>query len=257
MINRTTGLVAGVGRQGRQPGWRSSATDGPASWGTPQPPAPLAPTPKKKGGCLRVGLIILAVLVVLLVIGGIIGAISGGKDDKTASGTTTTAAPGTPTTAKGSASPPFTDAASEAGRSDQDANSGALFPGRVDAQSKDRESSVPGAVRMEGRTVVVTAAGFEQSISEFETNGYLKASVTIVNRDPTAQAYNIFDWRLQTPSGTVLSPTFTTGQALGSGDLVTGGVVAGDPTSRSVRRRATSSSSTSRIDSMPRVESGR
>ena len=184
--------------------------------------------PKKKGGCLRVGLIIVAVLVVLLVIGGIIGAISGGKDDKTASGTTTTAAPGTPTTAKGSASPPFTDAAAEAGRSDQEANSGALFPGRVDAQSKDRESSVPGAVRMEGRTVVVTAAGFEQSISEFETNGYLKASVTIVNRDPTAQAYNIFDWRLQTPSGTVLSPTFTSGQALGSGDLVTGGVVAGD-----------------------------
>jgi hypothetical protein len=57
------------------------------------------------------------------------------------------------------------------------------------------------------------------------------ADVTIANRDDRAQAYNLFDWKLQTPAGQVIDPTFNTDNGmLGSGDLVKGGSVTGTTT---------------------------
>ena len=73
----------------------------------------------------------------------------------------------------------------------------------------------------------MTNAGFEQSVSDFEKNGYVMADVTILNRDDRAQPYNTFDWKLQTPNGQVVDPTFSSADQLGSGDLVSGGNVAG------------------------------
>lgn len=55
----------------------------------------------------------------------------------------------------------------------------------------------------------------------------MSAEVTIENRDDKAQPYNTFDWKLQTPNGQVIDPSITSGQTLGSGDLVNGGKTSG------------------------------
>jgi len=102
-----------------------------------------------------------------------------------------------------------------------------LFPGRVDAQREDKERNIGEGVEISGYTAAVSALAFKQSVSEFEKDGYVLADVNVRNRDSKAQAYNLFDWKLQTASGQVLDPTFLTGEILGSGDLVTGGSVAG------------------------------
>lgn len=53
------------------------------------------------------------------------------------------------------------------------------------------------------------------------------ADVIVANRDDSAQPYNVFDWKLQTPNGQVIDPTFTSEKQLGSGDLVRGGSASG------------------------------
>lgn len=103
-----------------------------------------------------------------------------------------------------------------------------LFPGRVDAQKEDQERNIGEAARLSGYTGTVTAASFRQSLSDFEKDGYIELAVTIENRDTKAQSYNTFDWKLQTPGGQVIDPTFTSSdEAMKSGDLVQGGSVSG------------------------------
>ena len=106
-----------------------------------------------------------------------------------------------------------------------------LFAGRVDAQREDKERNVGQSVDISGYTATVTAGAFQQSLNEFQKDGYVVADVTIANRDDRAQAYNLFDWKLQTPTGQVIDPTFSIdGGMLGSGDLVKGGSVTGKTT---------------------------
>ena len=50
----------------------------------------------------------------------------------------------------------------------------------------------------------------------------------IRNRDQRSQLYNVFHWRLQTPTGSVIDPAIATCNTLHSGDLVGGGEVPGD-----------------------------
>ena len=102
-----------------------------------------------------------------------------------------------------------------------------LFPGRVDSKREDKERNIGQGVEISGYTTTVTAAAFKQSVSDYEDEGYVMVDVTILNRDDKAQSYNLFDWKLQTASGQVLDPTFTSGEMLGSGNLVKGGTVAG------------------------------
>lgn len=104
-----------------------------------------------------------------------------------------------------------------------------LFPGRVDAQKEDQERNIGEAAQLSGYTATVTAAGFRQSLSQFESDGYVEIAVTIENRDSKAQPYNPFDWKLQTPSGQVINHVLITGndEAMHSGDLVQGGSVSG------------------------------
>lgn len=102
-----------------------------------------------------------------------------------------------------------------------------LFPGRPDAQKEDQERNIGDSAKLSGYTATVTAAGFQQTISDFEEDGYVTADVTIENRDDKAQPYNLFDWKLQTPGGQVIDPGFTTADTLDSGDLVNGGTVSG------------------------------
>ncbi|MDQ1499324.1 MAG: hypothetical protein QOI86_2664 [Actinomycetota bacterium] len=102
-----------------------------------------------------------------------------------------------------------------------------LFPGRVDAQSKDHERNIGQGADLVGYTATVKSAGFQQSVSQFEKNGYVAIDVTVLNRNSGSQPYNTFDWKLQTPGGQVIDPGITSGQSLGSGDLVSGGNVSG------------------------------
>lgn len=167
----------------------------------PPPPRPQwqpPPPPPKKTG-LPGWAIALIVIGGLIVLGGIGAALGGGQDDEQepAALTTTSGDTPTPTAARGQ-------------------------------QREDQEVPIGQSVRVSGYTATVTAARFRQSISAFEDDGYLVADVTVVNRDDRAQPYNLFDWKLQTPSGQVISPTFTSlPNAMGSGDLIQGGTVSG------------------------------
>ncbi len=151
--------------------------------------------------------IIPLVLVVLIVLAAVA---SGGGDDK----------PG------GSTATPAGDSADGGG----DAGGGevVLFPGRLDAQGEDQERNIGEEARLSGYTAVVNSAEFVQTVSDFEDAGYVKINVTVTNRDDAAQPYNLFDWRIQTPGGTVQDAGFVSAATLGSGDLVSGGTVTGD-----------------------------
>jgi hypothetical protein len=151
-------------------------------------------------------------LVVLIVIASAVS--GGGGDDEPAD----SAAPAGDNTQQGE------EEAEEA----EDEGEATLFPGRPDAQREDQERNIGEEVETSGYTAVVNTAEFVSSISEFEDAGYVKINVTITNTDDRAQPYNLFDWRLQSPGGTVQDPTFTSAPTLESGDLVSGGEVAGD-----------------------------
>lgn len=94
-------------------------------------------------------------------------------------------------------------------------------------QKEDQEAAIGQSVRLSGYTATLTSAQFRPKLSEFEEDGYLVADVTVANRDNRAQPYNVFDWKLQTPAGQVIDPTFTSEKQLGSGDLIQGGTVSG------------------------------
>lgn len=102
-----------------------------------------------------------------------------------------------------------------------------LFPGRPDAQKDDQERTFGDSAKLSGYTATVTSAEFQQTLSSFEDGGYMVIEVTIENRDDKAQSYSPFDWRLQTPAGQVIDPSFSSVQTLDSGDLITGGKVSG------------------------------
>ena len=98
-------------------------------------------------------------------------------------------------------------------------NPGAVYATRADQQKEDQEAIVGKSVRLTGRTVSVNSAKLRGKV--------LTVQVRIFNRDKKAKPYNTFDWKLQTPNGQVIDPTFFAGQTIGSGDLVNGGFVEG------------------------------
>lgn len=102
-----------------------------------------------------------------------------------------------------------------------------LYPDRPDRQDDDHEAEVGDSVRLAGYTATVDSGAFTQRLNDFETEGYIVVDVTVANRDSSAQPYNTFDWRIQTPSGQVLDPCICAEDQLGSGDLVEGGEVSG------------------------------
>ena len=106
-----------------------------------------------------------------------------------------------------------------------------LYPGRVDAQKEDQEFAVGGSARLSGYTATVKTASFKRQLNDFQTDGYVVASVTVLNRDDKTQTYNMFDWKIQTPNGQVIDPTFSIdNNQVNSGDLVSGGSVSGTVT---------------------------
>jgi len=192
----------------------------------PPPPPPPAARPlwKKKR------FIIPAALIALATIGGIAG---GSKKADTPAipvqqvdqaGSVTSTSPPTTAAKKPDAKASPTTAAPKAAAPSR------LYPGRPDSQKEDQELPIGGDARVSGYTATVTATKFVQQFSMFEKEGYVVADVKILNRDTKTQPYNVFDWKLQTPGGRVIDPTFAGENSLGSGDLVPGGSVTGTVT---------------------------
>ena len=101
-------------------------------------------------------------------------------------------------------------------------------PGRADRQREDQEVALGQSVNVSGYKGTVHSAGFQAAFNDFEDKGYVVADVTVVNTDDRAQPYTLFDWKIQTPNGQVIDPTFTTLDGLlDSGDLVKDGTVSG------------------------------
>lgn len=151
--------------------------------------------------------------VVLLVV--IIAAVGGGTEDDT-------------DTASGNGGEAADEASDDdSGESESSDNGDTrntdLYPDRPDQQSDDHEAQVGGSVRLAGYTATVNGASINTTPLDDQI---VVIDVSIENRDDEAQPYNTFDWKIQTPNGQVLDPTFM-GDNLGSGDLVSGGSVEG------------------------------
>lgn len=112
-------------------------------------------------------------------------------------------------------------------------NPGKLFgKGRPNRQREDQERNTGEVVRIAGFSTALTGAEYVQSVSQFEDAGYVKLTVKVCNRNSDPQSFSYINWRLQTPSGQVLDPTFVTAPILGGTggltDIVKGAEVAGD-----------------------------
>jgi hypothetical protein len=107
-------------------------------------------------------------------------------------------------------------------------NPGKLFKGRPGKQDEDQERNTGETANLGGFAVTVTGATFEQNLSSFENEGYLKVSVKVCNRNSDNNEENPLDWKLQTPNGNQINMTFTSAPTLAPGDLVGGGEQAGD-----------------------------
>jgi hypothetical protein len=177
------------------PGWWQ-ASDGkfyPPQGGGAPPAAP-----QKKGGCLKIGLILLAVFAVLG-IGAVALLAQGAKEVSNKLDDVEAATENAP-----------------------------VDPANPDAQKEDQNVAIGEEVRLSGYTTTVSSATFQPEISDFEKDGYIVADVTIANRDDKAQSFNYFDFKLQTPGGQVIDPDFTSMDGLlESGDLIKGGTASG------------------------------
>ena len=104
----------------------------------------------------------------------------------------------------------------------------AVDPSNPDGHEEDQNVELGESVELSGYTTTVESAQFVDQLSELETEGYLIADVIVFNRDDEAQPYNMLDWRLQTPNGQILNPTFTSEEGmLSAGELIKGGNVRG------------------------------
>jgi Domain of unknown function (DUF4352) len=107
-------------------------------------------------------------------------------------------------------------------------NPGKLFKGRPGQNDGDQERNTGETANLGGLAATVTGASFEQSLSSFENDGYLKVSVKVCNRNSDTNDVSPFDWKVQTPNGNRIDSTFTSAAPPISGTLVGGGEQAGD-----------------------------
>jgi Domain of unknown function (DUF4352) len=107
-------------------------------------------------------------------------------------------------------------------------NPGKLFKERPGQDSGDQERNTGETANLGGFAATVTSASFEQSLSGFENDGYLKVSVKICNRNSDTNDESPLDWKLQTPNGNRIDMTFTSAPTLQPGTLIGGGEQAGD-----------------------------
>lgn len=160
----------------------------------PQPP------PKKKGGCMKVGLIVLGILIVLVII---IAAISSSDDSPTVS--------------------PGENSSQGTGGESGEGDEGVPFQGKT-----DRDTSANA-----GDTITEDGVATTTSPLTTETNALgdtlLCTTVTIENGSDEQASFNTLDWNLQNPNGASTSVSFGgSGEDLSSGQLAPGGQTTGD-----------------------------
>lgn len=160
-----------------------------------QPPQPQ----KKRGGCLKVGLIILAVVIVL---GVVIAALGGGDDSPTVS--------------------------SDGGNSQ---DSGEQPGGGIDFQGKtDKDTGANAGETITQNDVAITTTPLEVRQAEYLPT-QICTNITIQNNSGDQKPFNMFDWKLQDPNGAAISGTPPYDNPTGgfnSGDLAPGGQTSGD-----------------------------
>ena len=94
----------------------------------------------------------------------------------------------------------------------------------LDQQTTDVCAGPNGSVLLFGANV--SASPFQRATDQLGSTE-LCTNVTITNNSTGTVAFNVFDFKLQLPSGEVQSFEFTTQSTLGSGDLVVGGSKSG------------------------------
>lgn len=188
-----------------------------------QPPAPTKPA--KKPFWKRWWFILLAVLVVL----GIFGNLGGGSQDDSSS--TAASSGGAETTETSSAASADTDSAASAdsveqttapaAESDEPAST-ATFAGQ-----QDQDVAVKPGESVTIKGVTVTAADLFAGDSTFGATTC--STVSLKNGSGDTVDFNLYDWKLQQPSGTIVDPTFTgSDNILSDGQIVDGGSATGD-----------------------------
>lgn len=164
--------------------------------------------PKKKGGCMKVGLIILGVLIVL---GIIIAAVSGGNDDSS-----------TVSSGEGSSQDSRSGAGGDSG---EKAGGGVAFMGKT-----DKDTGANAGETITQKKIAITTTPLQAKQSQFMPP-QLCTTITIKNDGDKQHAFNMFDWKMQDPNGAAkngMPPFDNSGSAFNSGEIAPGGQTTGD-----------------------------
>lgn len=163
--------------------------------------------PKKKMGCMKIGLIVLGVLVVI----GIIIALTSDGDDS-------------PSVSSGSGS--SEDSGSTAGEESGDAVGGGIeFRGKND---KDTAASAGDTITQKDISITTTPLQVRQSDY---MSPQLCTTITVKNDSDKQHSFNMFDWKMQDANGAAkngMPPFDNVGSGFDSGELAPGGQTSGD-----------------------------
>lgn len=162
------------------------------------------PPQKKRGGCMKIGLIILGVLVVIAII---IAVTSGGDDDSAS-------------VSSGSDSSESAD-----GASGDSAGGGVEFMGKSE---DDTGANAGDTITMSD--IAITTSPLEPYPSDGFSEPQLCTTVTIQNNGDSAESFNPFDWTMQDPNGAARNSSFmnrSSSPDLSSGQLAPGGQTSG------------------------------
>ena len=185
-------------------------------------------------------LIITGVIVGILVLSAIIGTVAGGGSSSNSSSTpkvtTETTAKANSSTTEGSGKTATTVAATPAALCKDTADATSfdskkqdLYPTRVGVTKDDHEAAIGDCVRVAGESGYVNSV--KVISASYGADQGILVNVTVRNRDKKQNDYGSFDWKIQTPAGTIESSAFFVGDTkpdLGIGKLVTGGEVTGN-----------------------------
>lgn len=117
---------------------------------------------------------------------------------------------------------PSTDASAAAPAAAAAAPAAAAFPG---AKDSDVVGKAGAALKVGDATV--TSAPIAKGDATFGKT--ICTATTMSNGSKETISFNAFDWKLQTPSGTILNPGFTgSDNTLNSGEIAPGGKASGD-----------------------------
>lgn len=165
------------------------------------------PPPKKKAGCMKIGLIVLGVLIVL---GIIITAVSGGDDSPTVSSS---------------------DGNSQESGSGAPEDSGDAVGGGVEFKGKnDKDTAATAGETITQKNISITTTPLQARQSDYMAP-QLCTTISIKNDGDKQQPFNLFDWKMQDANGAAkngMPPFDSTGSGFESGELAPGGQTSGD-----------------------------